>query len=81
MQKQNPQQWAASMKEYAIARRNIAENKRALLEARAVIVRQPENVIELSRLQAENIEIEVLNNVPWPWTSGTTIGLAKNQTE
>ena len=83
MQEQNPEEWNNIKKELVLAKKNITEPaaKQALQDARAVIVRKPEDVIELNGLQTEQVEIEVLNDTHWPWKYNCTVGLAKNQTE
>jgi len=50
--------------------------KPAWKEARAVIKKVPEGVIELMPGQTHIAEIEVFNDTHWPWKGGCTLSLA-----
>lgn len=81
MQEQNPEEWANIKQEYAKASKIIRDNRLAANRARAVIVRKPEDTINLALGQKTDIEVEVLNDTHWPWRFNCTLGLAKEQTE
>ena len=69
MQEQNPEEYDKILTELAQAKNVVKdpEAKKALKEARAVIVRKPEDTIYLQAGEMCNVEVEILNDTTYAW--------------